>query len=95
MAAYVEALGRRLEITADFGDQRLAFSEPATRQPDHTLPSCRSIWQRPWRSIDECICAYACSAAGRAGRHANQEAGGATRPQTCHPVRHRPHYEGQ
>jgi len=30
LAAYVEALGGRLEIIADFGDQRLAFSEPGT-----------------------------------------------------------------
>ena len=29
LAAYVEALGR-LEIIADFGDQRLAFAEPGT-----------------------------------------------------------------
>ncbi|HEY2552479.1 MAG TPA: XRE family transcriptional regulator [Streptosporangiaceae bacterium] len=28
LAAYVEALGGRLEIIADFGDQRLAFGEP-------------------------------------------------------------------
>ena len=28
IAAYVEALGGRLEIIADFGDQRLAFAEP-------------------------------------------------------------------
>ena len=28
LAAYVEALGGRLEIIADFGDQRLAFAEP-------------------------------------------------------------------
>jgi hypothetical protein len=28
LAACVEALGRRLEIIADFGDQRLAFAEP-------------------------------------------------------------------
>jgi hypothetical protein len=28
LAAYVEALGDRLEITVDFGDQRLAFTEP-------------------------------------------------------------------
>ena len=28
LAAYVEALGGRLEIIADFGDQRLAFVEP-------------------------------------------------------------------
>jgi len=28
--AYVEALGGRLEIIADFGDQRLAFIEPGT-----------------------------------------------------------------
>ena len=28
LAAYVEALGGRLEIIADFGDQRLAFTEP-------------------------------------------------------------------
>ncbi len=28
LAAYVEALGGRLEIVADFGDQRLAFAEP-------------------------------------------------------------------
>ena len=27
---YVEALGGRLEIIADFGDQRLAFIEPGT-----------------------------------------------------------------
>ncbi len=27
IAAYVEALGGRLEIVADFGDQRLAFTE--------------------------------------------------------------------
>jgi DNA-binding XRE family transcriptional regulator len=30
IAAYVEALGGRLEIIADFGDQRLAFTEPGT-----------------------------------------------------------------
>ena len=30
LAAYVEALGGRLEIIADFGDQRLAFTEPGT-----------------------------------------------------------------
>jgi len=30
LAAYVEALGGRLEIIADFGDQRLAFIEPGT-----------------------------------------------------------------
>jgi DNA-binding XRE family transcriptional regulator len=30
LAAYVEALGGRLEIIADFGDQRLAFREPGT-----------------------------------------------------------------
>jgi transcriptional regulator with XRE-family HTH domain len=30
LAAYVEALGGRLEIIADFGDQRLAFAEPST-----------------------------------------------------------------
>jgi DNA-binding XRE family transcriptional regulator len=29
-AAYVEALGGRPEIIADFGDQRLAFAEPGT-----------------------------------------------------------------
>jgi hypothetical protein len=29
-AGYVEALGGRLEIIADFGDQRLAFTEPGT-----------------------------------------------------------------
>ena len=37
LAAYVEALGGRLEIIADFGDQRLAFTEPGTegpKQPD-------------------------------------------------------------
>ena len=28
LASYVEALGGRLEIIADFGDQRLAFTEP-------------------------------------------------------------------
>ncbi|HEY2579830.1 MAG TPA: hypothetical protein VGI74_26255 [Streptosporangiaceae bacterium] len=28
LAAYAEALGGRLEIIADFGDQRLAFAEP-------------------------------------------------------------------
>ena len=28
LAAYVEALGGRLEIIADFGDQRLVFTEP-------------------------------------------------------------------
>jgi len=28
LAAYVEALGGRLEIIADFGDERLAFTEP-------------------------------------------------------------------
>jgi len=28
LAAYVEALGGRLEIIADFGDRRLAFTEP-------------------------------------------------------------------
>ena len=28
LAAYVEALGGRLEIVADFGDQRLVFAEP-------------------------------------------------------------------
>jgi len=30
LAAYVEALGGRLEIIADFGDHRLAFTEPGT-----------------------------------------------------------------
>ncbi len=30
LAAYVEALGGRLEIIADFGDQRLTFTEPGT-----------------------------------------------------------------
>jgi len=30
LAAYVEALGGRLEIIADFGDERLAFIEPGT-----------------------------------------------------------------
>jgi len=30
LAAYVEALGGRLEIIADFGDQRLAFTQPGT-----------------------------------------------------------------
>jgi len=30
LAAYVEALGGRPEIIADFGDQRLAFIEPGT-----------------------------------------------------------------
>jgi hypothetical protein len=30
IAAYVEALGGRLEIIADSGDQRLAFAEPGT-----------------------------------------------------------------
>lgn len=30
LAAYVEALGGRLEIIADFGDERLAFTEPGT-----------------------------------------------------------------
>jgi DNA-binding XRE family transcriptional regulator len=30
LAAYVEALGGRLEIIADFGDQRLVFAEPGT-----------------------------------------------------------------
>jgi DNA-binding XRE family transcriptional regulator len=30
LAAYVEALGGRLEIILDFGDQRLAFAEPGT-----------------------------------------------------------------
>jgi hypothetical protein len=30
IAANVEALGGRLEIIADFGDQRLAFAEPGT-----------------------------------------------------------------
>jgi hypothetical protein len=28
LAAYVQAPGGRLEIIADFGDQRLAFTEP-------------------------------------------------------------------
>jgi len=32
LAAYVEALGGRLEIIADFG-QRLAFTEPGTATP--------------------------------------------------------------
>ena len=30
LAAYVEALGGRLEIIADFGDERLAFAEPGS-----------------------------------------------------------------
>jgi transcriptional regulator with XRE-family HTH domain len=34
LAAYVEALGGCLEIIADFGDQRLAFIEPVSKQPD-------------------------------------------------------------
>jgi hypothetical protein len=33
LAAYVEALGGRLEIIADFGDHRLAFTEPGTDAP--------------------------------------------------------------
>jgi hypothetical protein len=33
LAAYVEALGGRLEIIADFGDQRLAFTEPGNEAP--------------------------------------------------------------
>src|SRR5580693_8095873 len=39
LAAYVEALGGRLEIIADFGDQRLAFIEPGTEAalPDQQL----------------------------------------------------------
>jgi len=42
LAAYVEALGRRLEIIADFGDQRLAFAEPGNRQLElDPQPSCR------------------------------------------------------
>jgi hypothetical protein len=37
LAAHVEALGGRLEIIADFGDQGLAFTEPGTdaASPDH------------------------------------------------------------
>jgi transcriptional regulator with XRE-family HTH domain len=31
LAAYFEALGGRLEIIADFSNQRLAFAEPGTR----------------------------------------------------------------
>jgi hypothetical protein len=31
LAAYVEALGGRLEIIADFGNQRLTFTEPGTK----------------------------------------------------------------
>ena len=38
LAAYVEALGGRLEIIADFGDQRLAFTEP---QPDGNSAFCQ------------------------------------------------------
>ena len=30
LAAYVEALGGRLEIIADFGDEWLAFTQPST-----------------------------------------------------------------
>jgi transcriptional regulator with XRE-family HTH domain len=30
LAAYVQALGGRLEITADFGDQQLPLTEPGT-----------------------------------------------------------------
>jgi hypothetical protein len=30
LAAYVEALGRRLEIIAGFGDERFAFAEPGS-----------------------------------------------------------------
>ncbi len=30
LAAYVEALGGRLEIIAEFRDQRLAFAEPGS-----------------------------------------------------------------
>src|SRR5499427_695179 len=38
LAAYVEALGGRLEIISDFGDQRLACTEPGTEaaRPDHS-----------------------------------------------------------
>lgn len=45
LAAYVEALGGRLEIIADFGDQRLAFTEPGTEaaRPDqHPWPTRNS-----------------------------------------------------
>src|ERR1700740_3715416 len=44
LAAYVEALGGRLEIIADFGDQRLAFTEgPGTEAacPDPPPVTCR------------------------------------------------------
>jgi len=34
LASYGEALGGRLEIMADFGDERLAFTEPAPKHPD-------------------------------------------------------------
>ena len=42
LAAYVEALGGRLEIIADFGDQRLAFTEPGTEAalPDPASSRC-------------------------------------------------------
>lgn len=45
LAAYVETLGRRLEIIADLGDKRLAFTESAPRQPDHPprSPCVRTI----------------------------------------------------
>lgn len=37
LAAYVEAPGGRLEIIADFGDERLAVADPEARQPDRLL----------------------------------------------------------
>ena len=40
LAAYVEALGGRLEIIADFGDQRLAFTDLAPKQPKPRGTSC-------------------------------------------------------
>jgi hypothetical protein len=41
LAAYVEALGGRLEIIADFGGQRLAFTEPGIEAAWPHSAACR------------------------------------------------------
>src|ERR1700758_2253551 len=61
LAAYVEALGGRLEIIADFGDQRLAFIEPGNEGALlHDLPdpgrSHRSVFKS---ASDTVACVWA------------------------------------
>jgi hypothetical protein len=47
LAAYAEALGGRLEIIADFGDQRLAFTESGTEAARPEIGSADDISRSP------------------------------------------------